>query len=68
MVLSGYSGLFMVFNATFNNISVNYRGDQFYWCRKLKYPAKTTDLPQVADNINLNLNLNLLIIFKGPGG
>jgi hypothetical protein len=28
-----------------------YRGDQFYWCRKLKYPAKTTDLPQVADKL-----------------
>jgi hypothetical protein len=42
----------MVFNATFNNISVNYRGDQFNWCRKLKYPAKTTDLPQVADKLD----------------
>jgi hypothetical protein len=29
----------MVFNATFG---------QFYWWRKLEYPEKTTDLPQVA--------------------
>jgi hypothetical protein len=26
-----------------------YRGDQFYWWRKPKYPVKTTDLPQVTD-------------------
>jgi hypothetical protein len=33
----------MVFNATFNNISVIY-GGQFYWWRKLGYPDKTIDL------------------------
>ena len=38
----------MVFNATFNNISVN-RGGQFYWWRKPEYPEKTTDLPLVID-------------------
>ena len=38
----------MVFNATFNNISVIH-GDQFYWWRKSEYPEKTTDLPQVND-------------------
>ena len=25
-----------------------YRGGQFYWWRKPKYPEKTTDLPQVT--------------------
>jgi hypothetical protein len=36
----------MMFNATFNNISA-ISWLQFYWWRKLKYPEKTTDLPQV---------------------
>jgi hypothetical protein len=33
----------MVLNATFNNISVIFRGGQFYWWRKSE---KTTNLPQ----------------------
>jgi hypothetical protein len=28
-----------------------YRGVQFYWWRKPKYPEKPTDLPQVTDNL-----------------
>ena len=28
-----------------------YRGGQFYWWRKLKYPEKTTDLPKVTDKL-----------------
>jgi hypothetical protein len=40
----------MVFNATFNNISViSWR--QFYWWRKPEYPEKTTDLLQVTDKL-----------------
>jgi hypothetical protein len=39
----------MVFNATFNKASLIYRGGQFYWWRKPKFPEKTTDLSQVTD-------------------
>jgi hypothetical protein len=46
-----HRGWFMVFNATFNNISVIYRGGQFYFWRKPEYPEKTTDLSQVVDNL-----------------
>jgi hypothetical protein len=28
-----------------------YRGGEFYWWWKPEYPVKTTDLPQVIDNI-----------------
>jgi hypothetical protein len=35
----------MVFNATFNNISVISCGSHFYWLRKPDYPEKTIDLP-----------------------
>jgi hypothetical protein len=43
---------FMVFNATFNNIStISLYGDQFYWWRKPEYPEKTTDLLQVTDKL-----------------
>jgi hypothetical protein len=41
----------MVFNATFNNISVIswHRGDQFYWWGKLEYPHK--NLLRVAEKL-----------------
>jgi hypothetical protein len=35
----------VVFNATFNNISV------ISWWRKLEYSENTTDLPQVTDKL-----------------
>ena len=37
----------MLFNATFNNISVI----KFYWWRKPAYYEKTTDLSQVTDKL-----------------
>ena len=40
----------MVFNATFNNISV-ILWRQFYWWRKYKDPEKTTDLSQVTNKL-----------------
>jgi len=39
----------MVFNATFNTISVIYC--QLYWWRKPEYLGKTPDLPQFTDKI-----------------
>jgi hypothetical protein len=40
----------MVFNATFDNISViSWR--QFYWWGKSEYPEKTTDLSKVTDKL-----------------
>ena len=40
----------MVFNATFNNISL-YRGGQLFWWRGPEYPDKTIDLSQVIDKL-----------------
>ena len=51
VILNEYKYMFMVFNATFNNISV-YRGSQFYWWKKPEYPEKTTLLSQVTDKLS----------------
>jgi ankyrin repeat protein len=40
----------MIFNATFNNISVISWG-QFYGWSKPEYPEKTTDLSQVTNKL-----------------
>ena len=42
---------FMVFNITFNNISVISYGCQFYWWRKPEYLEKTTDLSLLNDKL-----------------
>jgi hypothetical protein len=34
-----------------------YRGGQFYWWRKTEEPEKTTDLPQVTDNLNARVHI-----------
>jgi hypothetical protein len=49
LVSRNYS-LVMVFNATFNNITV-ISDSQFYWWRKPEYPEKTTGLSQVTDKL-----------------
>jgi len=47
----------MVFNATFNNISVISCRSVFLVGRKPEYPEKTTDLSQVTDKLSYHLHL-----------
>jgi len=42
---------FMVFNTTFKQYFSYIMAVSFYWWRKLEYPEKTTDLPQVTDKL-----------------
>jgi hypothetical protein len=61
----------MVFNITFNHISVisENRGSQFYWWRKPEYPEKNTDLPKVKNMYRVHLNMSLIQThnFSGDG-
>ena len=51
ILLSSYLVWFMVFNTTFNNISV-ISWQPVLWWRKPEYPQKTTDLSQVTDKLD----------------
>ena len=53
----------MVFSTTFNNISF-ILWQSVYWWRKPEYREKTTDLPQVTDNVLLSTPRHK---FKGQG-
>ena len=49
--LNGWLGLGLWYLTKLSTIFQLYCGSRLYWLRKLEYPEKTTNLPQVSDKL-----------------